>query len=1318
MRFHKDIAHVGWRHQQFNVRFASTKQRRPWLLCRLERAIIIALVCLALASVFGLESLICDLTGTPTRSILCRRRRDLPQQLQQAPSPHYRPSCSLGGNVTALAAAGFDAKHVCACIPPSPSRDNRALSSTSACSGTAETGSRERVLHNRAVRVAAVVPFYNGDSKKQSENEQLLAECIKSLKNQTVSWLTDVFVVIDGGGLATSDLGDEGNAAPPKQQQPSIVTVHTIKTPTHKGLPHARNAGVRAARTYSSVPFDYILFLDADDVAHPRTVELLARSAEATGVDLAWGDIHFFGDENVVWETQEFNPYDLMWANHPATMALVRASVFDRFGLYDESMTRGMEDWAFWARIAAMGAKGVRVPLPLFHYRRHGATLGVTMLAKREQVTRDVLRSNFELYAAPERLRELKRAHRLLLSVIVVVSSEGDDCEWNKPEFDRASDATSARTRRGVDEKEVEDDENQEEEEEDEEEEKGQEDLAIVEEDDGEKSDTEKEAAEAEKTIRSLATQSLEDFELVIVMDRACGGGGGGVGGARRRGRRRNDDDGAAAIINPTATNANPWLAAVRRACAEPTSCSFPVRTVMRTAAAVASSSSSSSPRNYGVLSARGDIVAFLEPGDVLIDPLALEKLALALAVQTDASIAAAYSSSKSGATATSVAATGAPFTGRRKWNPARLAFHENYVGSLFAVRKDAFVEVGGMDAACRGCQDYDFWLRFVQHGYAGAYVDEALYQKRTTTMHRTYFDAPSKAVKDQLRARNPVLYGQSCEQQKPLEHYRPLAKHQGSQSGSERPEDLSTVIGCLLRRHGMMMESSSSSSGSSSSFSSSSSSSSSSKRAPTENNGLFANSDASVDLSDEAVALLRRAHYRRPQHPFLYSVARHSATAKPSLIYMVPQMALGGAEIVDLNILQGLRQGGRHLQLHLTLIAESGNRTELADKFAQVCDEVVVLDLMPVPDRRLPELLDYFIVSRNAAVVFNRNSLYAYKSSKRWRRKFPQLKQVDLLHLYETPYGGWERESVPYHRYYDARFVISDSLRQHMEDKYELPAEDFTVIPNGLDYSAYDDRGSGGVLALEPGPRNGLARQQRSRSVVVGFVGRLEPQKRPLLWIRMAAALKKLVPSVKFVMVGTGSQESAARGLAARLIDEDGERGGDGGGDDEVEVEVEEEEVEFEEEETGVRAERPAIEFQPEPSPELFASLSVLVLTSAFEGVPLVMLEAAAAGVPTVAPDVGGIREVAGDLLGRVFPADAPATAIAASVAAFLQEGGHDDPDMRELRRLRVRSLFGLEAMQDAYGAQLTRLISTRDEARAREDYLYYLMDAPLFSA
>jgi glycosyltransferase involved in cell wall biosynthesis len=112
----------------------------------------------------------------------------------------------------------------------------------------------------------------------------------------------------------------------------------------------------------------------------------------------------------------------------------------------------------------------------------------------------------------------------------------------------------------------------------------------------------------------------------------------------------------------------------------------------------------------------------------------------------------------------------------------------------------------------------------------------------------------------------------------------------------------------------------------------------------------------------------------------------------------------------------------------------------------------------------------------------------------------------------------------------------------------------------------------------------------------VVGAVTRFAPEKDVDLWLETAAVIRKSRPEIRFVLAGYGHDDSAAqiRDKAARL---------------------------------GLAScfIMPGMVTDPGL---VYAALDVMLLTSRHENIPNVMIEAQAAGLPVVGPDVGGIAE------------------------------------------------------------------------------------------
>jgi hypothetical protein len=110
---------------------------------------------------------------------------------------------------------------------------------------------------------------------------------------------------------------------------------------------------------------------------------------------------------------------------------------------------------------------------------------------------------------------------------------------------------------------------------------------------------------------------------------------------------------------------------------------------------------------------------------------------------------------------------------------------------------------------------------------------------------------------------------------------------------------------------------------------------------------------------------------------------------------------------------------------------------------------------------------------------------------------------------------------------------------------------------------------------------------------------------------------------------------------------------------------------------------------------PELYqrvaASGGVVLMTSRYEGFPLVPLEAAASGAATIGPSVVGLREAILPETGALYPADATDADVATLVADWIAT---NPPSLAlfERRAEAIASAFGVDDMVDRFAALYTR--------------------------
>ena len=115
-----------------------------------------------------------------------------------------------------------------------------------------------------------------------------------------------------------------------------------------------------------------------------------------------------------------------------------------------------------------------------------------------------------------------------------------------------------------------------------------------------------------------------------------------------------------------------------------------------------------------------------------------------------------------------------------------------------------------------------------------------------------------------------------------------------------------------------------------------------------------------------------------------------------------------------------------------------------------------------------------------------------------------------------------------------------------------------------------------------------------------------------------------------------------------------------------------------------------------PNPARDAFAMGRVLVVPSRAESLPYVVLEAAAARVPMISTNVGGIPEIFGPFSDRLFACDNPAQLRAGIDAALAKTSEALAEEASDLA-MRVAERFSLDSMVDAVIAAYREAIAAR---------------------
>ncbi|HWH21455.1 MAG TPA: glycosyltransferase, partial [Solirubrobacterales bacterium] len=377
--------------------------------------------------------------------------------------------------------------------------------------------------------------------------------------------------------------------------------------------------------------------------------------------------------------------------------------------------------------------------------------------------------------------------------------------------------------------------------------------------------------------------------------------------------------------------------------------------------------------------------------------------------------------------------------------------------------------------------------------------------------------------------------------------------------------------------------------------------------------------------------------------------------TERIPILYLAPWVGYGGS---DKNTIDWFRWIDRE-RFAPYLITTQPSDNPLLGEVMPYAEEVWVLSDLMAADQ-MPEFIFDFIASRRIEVIHLMNSRIGFDL-------LPDLFCLDAppavvvqLHVEEVDRSGYVRYVTTRYGNIVDRFSISN---QHVADAvhgYGVPRDKIEVIYTGVDAeSEFSPVDATPVESFE------------GDELDVLFAARLTDQKDPLLMLDVAAELRERGVPARFRVVGDGDLEGAVR-----------ER--------------------IEELKLGDR-----VTMYP-PTPGLkawYASTDALLLTSKFEGVPVVLFEAMAMGMPIVAPALPAISE----LLDQDDDVIADRDDVAAYADALARLAA--DPKAREERgeriRARAQKLFSVQEMGAKHGEMYERLLGGRKrpevEARPR---------------
>ncbi len=262
-------------------------------------------------------------------------------------------------------------------------------------------------------------------------------------------------------------------------------------------------------------------------------------------------------------------------------------------------------------------------------------------------------------------------------------------------------------------------------------------------------------------------------------------------------------------------------------------------------------------------------------------------------------------------------------------------------------------------------------------------------------------------------------------------------------------------------------------------------------------------------------------------------------------------------------------------------------------------------------------------------------------------------LVRPDMPWLLRVCYRRWLRIQG---RYIDHFVGMAPAMRDEIATLVGVPHERISIIE--------DPALSNADLARLAGLRNATLRSHPGRHYLA--IGRLAPQKNFALLLEAFARIAE--PNDRLRILGEGPERAALEAQAARL---------------------------------GI-ADKLALPGHTDPLDIWLAQADAFVLSSDFEGVPAVIIEALAAGLPIIATDccVSMADLLGHGSLGMLVPVG-DAAALGAAMAKI---GAHEPEDTIHARRAAAQT-FTIEHAAGKYVALMKRLAQERSQATVNAD-------------
>jgi len=382
----------------------------------------------------------------------------------------------------------------------------------------------------------------------------------------------------------------------------------------------------------------------------------------------------------------------------------------------------------------------------------------------------------------------------------------------------------------------------------------------------------------------------------------------------------------------------------------------------------------------------------------------------------------------------------------------------------------------------------------------------------------------------------------------------------------------------------------------------------------------------------------------------------------KLRILYVAPWLITGGADTMTVDWFCQLKSEWSDKYFVTTLFRENNN---WLPKIADYAQEIYDLPALGCRDQAaMTEFMLEFIALKNIDVLHIMNSEVAFHALPKLKERFPGLKVVAQFHCFDYfPDGrrtGYAFDMPPRYDHFIDRYNLEYAQlgKEIMELYPYVESSKFKVIHGRIDSDFYNPEGRQTSVKISD--------YRRKDALNILFIGRLDRQKQPLRLLKIATVLRGQGVPFAMHIIGEGNLESQKKEFLAELQDQ------------------------------GLREQ---VFWYGEQSldtlPDWYMIADILLLTSDWEGVPMVLYQAMAMAVVPVVAEVGGCAELVNQDCGFLVSEPEKFQAYVVAIQELLDDKRRQK--MGSAARQRMLEHFSLAGLDQEYKSFYEDLIGIK---------------------